>query len=316
MTTASIDGRIKLRHLQCFLAVVQRRSLQAAARTLSVSQPAVSKTLRELEEILGARLFERGRQGATPTAAGQAFARHAGAALSALREGVAALAESGSDSPAVLAVGALPTVAPGLLADALAERGPGGRPLRVAVTVEANASLLERLRRGELELVVGRWSDPDRLDGLVFERLLAEPLLIAVRPGHPLLDEPASALARLPGCRVVLAVPGTSIRAAADAFAVANGLPAWRDTVETLSVSLGRALARATDAVWIVPAGAVRDDLAAGMLRRLPVSTAGTDDPIGVVRRAAGELSPQARGLVDALRRAAARNGAGTPTDA
>ena len=80
-----VDGRIKLRHLQCFLAVAQRRSLQQAAASLSITQPAVSKTLRELEEILGVRLFDRGRHGAVPTPDGTVFMAHAGAALSALR---------------------------------------------------------------------------------------------------------------------------------------------------------------------------------------------------------------------------------------
>ena len=58
------SGRIKFRHLQCFLAVMQFGSVQRAADSLSITQPAVSKTIGELESILGVRLFERGRRGA------------------------------------------------------------------------------------------------------------------------------------------------------------------------------------------------------------------------------------------------------------
>lgn len=61
------DGRVKFRHLQCFLAVAQFGGVQKAAQSLSITQPAVSKTIAELESILGVRLFERGRQGARPT---------------------------------------------------------------------------------------------------------------------------------------------------------------------------------------------------------------------------------------------------------
>jgi LysR family pca operon transcriptional activator len=299
-----VDSRIKLRHLQCFLAVAQRRSVQQAAASLSITQPAVSKTLRELEEILGTRLFDRGRNGAVPTPDGTVFMAHAGAALSAVREGVASLAEARGDSPARLAVGALPTVAPALLCDALAARAPGERPLRVEVVVGPNDVLLDHLRRGEVELVVGRITDPDRLDGLVFEHLRSEPLVLVVRPGHPLLDAGAP-LSRIAAHRVVLPSRGTVIRHTADGFASANGLPAWRDCVETLSVSLGRALARSTDAVWFVPLGAVRDDLRDGTLVRLPVSTAGTDEPLGLTLRAQAVPSAAARVLIERLRAAA-----------
>ena len=57
-----IDERIKFRHLQCFLAVAQHGSLQKAADVLSITQPAVSKTLKELEALVSVRLFERGRR--------------------------------------------------------------------------------------------------------------------------------------------------------------------------------------------------------------------------------------------------------------
>ena len=87
-----IDERIKFRHLQCVLAVARLGSLQRAAETLAISQPAVSKTLKELEALLGVRLLERGRKGAELTAAGAAFARHAQASVGALRQAVASVA--------------------------------------------------------------------------------------------------------------------------------------------------------------------------------------------------------------------------------
>ena len=97
-----IDGRIKFRHLQCFLAVAEHGSLQKAAVTLSITQPAVSKTLKELEALLAVRLFERGRRGAVPTREGQAFMRHAGASVSALREAVASVAQAAGTAGALV----------------------------------------------------------------------------------------------------------------------------------------------------------------------------------------------------------------------
>ena len=88
MDNTSANGRIKFRHLQCFLAVAQLGSVQRAANSLSVTQPAVSKTIAELESILDIRLFERGRQGAVLTNEGRLFAPHARSCVAALREGV------------------------------------------------------------------------------------------------------------------------------------------------------------------------------------------------------------------------------------
>ncbi len=75
-----LDPRIRLRHLRCFLETARLGSLSAAADVLNVSQPAVSKTIRELEEVLGKPLFDRSHRRLTMTAVGRVFQQHAGAA--------------------------------------------------------------------------------------------------------------------------------------------------------------------------------------------------------------------------------------------
>ena len=74
----SAIGRIRLRHLQCFLAVAQFGNLRRAALALAITQPAVTKTINELEDMLAKPLFVRGRHGATLTPEGETFMRHAG----------------------------------------------------------------------------------------------------------------------------------------------------------------------------------------------------------------------------------------------
>jgi LysR family pca operon transcriptional activator len=157
-----IDERIKFRHLQCVLAVARLGSLQRAAEALAISQPAVSKTLKELESLLGVRLLERGRKGAELTAAGAAFARHAQASVGALRQAVASVAPGpGRSGPVRL--GALPTVAPALIAQLLRQlerQTEGSAPTHLRVHGGTNPELLSQLRQGELDLVVGR-AEPD-----------------------------------------------------------------------------------------------------------------------------------------------------------
>ena len=285
-----IDGRIKLRHLTCFLAVAQQQSIQRAATALSISQPAVSKTVSELEEILAVRLFERSRKGTVLTRHAEVFLHHARASVTALRHGVENLRSGTREGSELVTIGVLPTVAPSVIPSALLayrNRVPDGV---VRVLTGTNVQLLTQLKSGDVDLVVGRLSDPDQMVGLSFEHLFAEPLMLVVRPGHPLLAEPSASIADISRFWAVLPVRGTVIRHTADSLMISHGLAPMTDYVETLSVSLGRTLTRDSDAVWFVPYGAVKADVESGSLVRLPVPTGGTEEPVGLTLR--GEPRP------------------------
>lgn len=305
MAVSTIDARIKLRHLQCFLAVAHEQSIQRAAQALCITQPAVSKTIRELEEILAVSLFERGRRGSVPTRQAQLFLRHAHASLGALAQGIDSLADARRDAHRVLAVGGLPTVAPALVPRVAALLRAERPRILLRVLTGTNAQLLAQLRAREVEAVIGRLSDPEQMLGLTFEHLYAEPLALVVRPGHPLLAQPAVPIDQLARHPAVLPNQGTAIRHAADSLLAAHGATASREQVETLSVSLGRALVRASDAVWFVPEGAVQDDLACGLLVRLPIATAGTEEPVGLLLHRDAAPSDALAALVAAVHRAA-----------
>ncbi|MDZ3934582.1 LysR family transcriptional regulator [Escherichia marmotae] len=107
--------RIRLRHLHTFVAVAQQGTLGRAAETLNLSQPALSKTLNELEQLTGARLFERGRQGAQLTLPGEQFLTHAVRVLDAINTAGQSLHRKEDLNNDVVRVGALPNSALRLL---------------------------------------------------------------------------------------------------------------------------------------------------------------------------------------------------------
>ena len=88
-----IDPRIKFRHLQAFMEVARQKSVNRAAELLHISQPAVTKTIRELEDILAVALLERDGRGIRLTSHGEVFMRYAGATLTALRQAVDSVAK-------------------------------------------------------------------------------------------------------------------------------------------------------------------------------------------------------------------------------
>ncbi|MDO9404379.1 MAG: pca operon transcription factor PcaQ [Polaromonas sp.] len=304
-----IDDRIKFRHLQCFLAVMQQGSLQKAADVLAISQPAVSKTLKELEALLlEVRLFERGRKGAVMTREGEAFARHAGASVSALREAVASVARTRREGSALVSIGVLPTVAPWLMPRLLVALD-GAAASNLRIHTGANPELLAQLRQRELDLVIGRFAEPAYMLGLTFEHLYADPLVLAVRPSHPLLNEASlrlDPLAHLAAFSVILPTQNTAIRHTADSFLLTRGLGPLARTIETLSVSVARGYTLASDAVWLTPLGAARPDLDSGALQQVPVGMDGTDELVGLTLRADMAATPVQQAVIDAIRRLAA----------
>lgn len=295
-----VGGRLRLRHLQCFLAIVRQGRLNAAAEALAITQPAVTKTLNELEDILEVVLLERGRKGVALTPHGQAFLPHAAASLAALEQAVASVVHERIMSP--LRIGVLPTVAAAVLAPALRcmrERYP---EVPTQVSTGINVELLSRLRRRELDIVVGRISDPQEMAGLSFEYLYAEPLAIVVRPGHPLAGTRRGRLADVADYSLIVPPSGTMIRHGADNLLAAAGIAHPRLAIETLSVSLARSMVMSGDEIWFTAPSAVDPDLAAGRLERLNMETVGTEEPVGLLIRPDTGHGAELRALITALR--------------
>jgi len=307
---------VQLRHLRCLVAVAQERHLARAAERLALSQPAVSKTLSELEAIVGTRLVDRskaGRRGVQGlTAAGEQLLAHALRVLEALDASAQAVAPAAGGRVERLRIGALPSVAPALLPTALARLRDGWPQAQIVVKSAANGALLDELRAGELDLVVGRMSDPRLMGGLSFELLHTEPLVFAVRAGHPLALKAASVQAVL-GYPLVVYGEGTIPRHNTESFLSARGLVLPTNALQTLDVAVARALVAVSDAVWITPLGAARGELAEGRLVRLRIETAGTEEPVGLLQRSDAEPSALRAAMAALLREAAKEQGAVPP---
>lgn len=299
---SALDARIKIRHLQCFLAVARLGSVVKAASELHVSQPAVSKTLRELEEIVDVRLFDRSSRRMRATPFGELFLRYAGASVTALAQGIDSIAQARDEGAMTFAVGALPTISSTLLPRAIAAFRREATGAVIKVVTGANLALLSALRVGELELVIGRLADPEHMTGLAFEHLSTEQVVFAVREGHPLLGEVPFALSSIHAHTVLVPPEDAVIRPAVDRLLIASGMSLPRDRIETVSTAFGQSYVREFDAVWIISRGVVARELESGALRALPVDTDTTAGAVGLTSRADSQPSPAVQLLMNALR--------------
>ncbi|UMI26956.1 LysR family transcriptional regulator [Klebsiella pneumoniae] len=294
--------RIRLRHLHTFVAVAQQGTLGRAAETLNLSQPALSKTLNELEQLTGTRLFERGRLGAQLTLVGEQFLAHAVKVLDALNSAGQALNRKEGLNNDIVRIGALPTAALGILPTVIGQFHKQQKDITLQVATMNNTMLLAGLKSGEIDIGIGRMSDPELMSGLHYELLFLESLKLVVRPGHPLLQETVT-LSRVMEWPVVVSPKGTVPRQNAEALLQSQGCKMPAGCIETLSASLSRQLTVDFDYVWFVPSGAVKDDLRRGVLTALPIATQGAGEPIGILTRVDATLTPGTQTLLSAIRK-------------
>lgn len=265
-----LRSRLKLRQLAALIAIADAGSLRAAAAALGLSQPALSKTLRELESVFERPLFARESRGLRQTphgAAAIAYARRLMQDLGALAQELDAV-DAGAGGR--LRIGVIPYVATDWLHRALGQM-LAAPPVALQVVEGATDELVARLRRRELDCVVGRVTPSLAGDGLETRRLFRQTLRILVRSGHPLLRARRSpGLRDLAGYEWLLAPATTPTRQLLDQVFVQAGLAPPRVRLETYALPVVQRFVAASDALAAVPNDIAEQCVRHGGFRVLP----------------------------------------------
>lgn len=290
-------GRLKLRHLVLLVTIADEGSFVKAAEALYVSQPAVTRSVREVEELIGIDLFVRGPRGVVPTAAGEILIERARSALGSLRRASEQIEEVRHGGPRPLRVGTNLAGAYALLPQAVVTLKQAHPEISISV-VEGTAEVLATsLQRSELDLLVGRL-DPGTYRGALHHiRLYDEAVRAVVRRGHPVLSTTPRLADLLPYPWILPLQPST-LRAELDEMFAAAGLASPRDITECSTLLTSREIVLQTDAIAPLPMLiGVRDDL----LDMLPLHLDTVPRAIGITLPADRSVSREARLLVDAL---------------
>lgn len=298
---AALLGRLRARHLALVVALDTHRSLRRAAAEIALTQPAVTKLLRDLEDALGARLFERHPWGMSPTPYGETLVRHARGILNDLAQASADIAAQREGALGSLRVGGVTGSVPRFVAPAIGALRAAHPRVRVYALVNTAEVLVDALRRGELDVAVTPRPPDDELDGLDARPLAREPLTVVARAAHPLARRRAVALAALRDLAWIVPPPGGPLRRDFDAIHAAAGLRLPRDLIETVSIVATLALLQSSDAVSLLPEGLARHYEAPGLVARLAVRLSGEGTRYEVMTRASRALAPAAVAFVDAL---------------
>lgn len=180
--------RLKLRHLEMFLAVHASGSLSEAARRLHLTQPAMSHWLAELEGTVGTPLFTRGRQ-LVLTPAGEVLRRHAERMVSDITRTNEELAALGSGLVGRLHVGTILSGAPVLLPKAITRLQRLSPGIFVSVVESGIADLLERLDKRELDVIIGCLDLRVLRCNFTVEALMKDRVQVVASPDHPFVRQ-------------------------------------------------------------------------------------------------------------------------------
>ncbi len=240
---------LRIRDLEVLLAVAAAGSMQRAAQSAHLTQPAISKIVRELETSFGTALFERSKRGVSLTESGRALADRARYLLNDIESTREELVAIDKGVAGVLRIGVLPVVESTLLPKGLQELRKVAPALRIRIEEGARSALLGSLRRGELDCVIGRLDVGSGDPEFHCENLVRLPVRIVASIHHPLVQAKRMPLTTLASYPWVLPPPGAPIRNVIDSLFVHAGLAAPLPLVESTSIRLNYELIRTSDMI-------------------------------------------------------------------
>jgi DNA-binding transcriptional LysR family regulator len=306
--TDRVAQRLKLRDLRLLDVVVRSKSMARAAAQLNLSQPAVSKAISEMEQVLGVRLLDRSRQGAEPTPYGRAFLKSAVAIFDDLRQGVREIEFLSDPAAGDVRIAATEPIASGLLPIVVARLTRQYPRISIYMT-QSPIAVLERrtpqyrdLRERNVDLVLGPFVRPFAEDDLEAELLFEEKPTVVAGMHSKWARRRKVELADLidePWC---MAPPDTLVGSRCVEAFRASGLDVPKRTVLASSIQLYNGLLATERFLAIMPDSLLKFSAKRFGLKGLPIELPVPPRFIGIVTVKNRTISPAARVFIDMTR--------------
>ena len=288
-----------LRQLEYVVAIADHRSFHAAARACGVTQPGLSAQVRQLEDRLGVRLFERGRRPVLLTRAGEEAVRRARQILVEVEDLEEAARHAGARLEGPLRLGVIPTVAPYLLPRVLPEVRRLHPKLRLQLHEAQTERLVERLRGGELDLVLLAL-EAELGEGLTTHPLFVDAFVAALPPGHRLARRRTLREEDLKGEGVLLLSDGHCLRDQTLRVCEASGAPELADFRASSLTTLVQMVAGGAG-LTLLPELALAVEAKTAELVIVPFRAPAPRRTIGLAWRAASQRGDEFRAMGELL---------------
>ncbi|WP_066341965.1 LysR family transcriptional regulator [Azohydromonas lata] len=293
---------MKLQSLRALLAAVETGSLRNAARRLGVSQPALTKAIRELELELGAPLLLRSNTGVATTPQGRVLADRAKSVERELAAAVDQIRQLGGEMVGSLHVAAVPLALMLLVPEALRTFSASYPGIRLRIDEELYMAQLSKLRAGEVEVAVGPMPQGLPAGDIVVEPLMPIQMVVVTGKSSPLAR--AKSLEELSDARWVFTGTSADGGYAKHLFAE-HGLPVPKASAVVNSTLGLVSLICGGDFVGLMPRQIAAHPLAAAYMRTVPIKEGALQAAMAAMTRPESALVPAVRQFIAHLSRAA-----------
>lgn len=300
-----LDERIKLNDLRVLMTVATTGGMATAAAALHTSQPAISRTIRELEQLLGVRLLDRHRRGVASTDFGKALLECGSVVFDEIRAGLKKVEFLADPSAGEVVIGCNPIIASSFVPfviDRLLREFP-----RMSFRIETgtNETLLRGLRERRFDLLIARKLDPEHAANFVSERLFNESYAVAAGVNHRHAKARKVQLRQLMDEPWILAPPEAVIGSMSKRAFSASGLGLPRHAVHSVSPEVRFALLATGRFLTILPTSLNRFSTRPLAVRFLPLDLPIEDETIDLIVLKGRTLNPAAEMFMDCAREAA-----------
>ncbi len=295
---------LKISHLRLLAALAETRQLTLAADAIGVSQPAASRLVAEIEQIIGAPVHERTGRGIGLTPMGRALSLRAQRVRLELDDAARDLAEIMAGGVGHVRIGSVTGAALDRVLPALQHERLRHPSVTVEVEVAGSDTLCERLLAGQLDFALGRMTDQTLSQMLSYTPLDSEPLALVARRGHPLLAGRTVTAKALLAHDWVMPGAGSLLTRTVLGRLRALGLPAPLVRVSTTSFMLTLTLLQRSDAVSVLSEATARQfsEGPDATLAVIPLDLGLIVEPYGMISRQGVSLTPAAQRLADQIK--------------
>jgi DNA-binding transcriptional LysR family regulator len=266
---STVCNWLKFKHLVLIETLARTRNMHAAALHMNLSQPAVSKMLREIERLLGFDVFERLPRNMPPTALGEHVVRYAQIALNDASKFVDQISSLREGGHGFLKVGAIFAATAVVLPEAIVQLKTRWPLLSIEVVEQTSDHLMEMLDDKKLDLAVARYTDENQQQVYDFQALAPEPFCMVVNSRHPLTELAQTPLQALGDWPWILYPLGTPIRARMEQAFAKAGIATPKNTIDTISMQTFLQVLQSGPMIAMLPASMAQPHLDSGLLKVL-----------------------------------------------
>jgi DNA-binding transcriptional LysR family regulator len=290
-----------MRQVRHFLAVAKHGNVMRAAAAIHISQPALSKSIQNLEATLGVRLFERTPRGVSPTVYGTTLLRHARLLLNQREQAVAEIGAIKDGHLGHLRLG-VANLAIHFLPAVLAKLLSSKQGLSVDIVDGTYEALTVLVREGALDAVVSGLPPVHQAEDLVHEELTATEFVRVCRPDYRPFQQPEVSMAALSQARWILPNRPQAIVDLWELGFRAAGAAPPRPVLHSGSMMFVKAMLLEGPFLTLLPRGVVQDEVQSGKLAAIPINHPFAKVTEGIIYRAGAIHPPALFALIDAIK--------------